>query len=151
MTMYTGNGIISHVLAFPLRDICAKIEPASLATCAMQVRQGVDRISPQYIREFIRLGDSAPDSFQRLMAYMIHVPTRFCVSSQARIDYYGVDFGNGPPVWVSPPKTYVPGYSSILPAPASCKDFYIYLSVKNNVMARVLSHPFWNDMTELVY
>ncbi|KAJ1794074.1 hypothetical protein LPJ59_004613 [Coemansia sp. RSA 2399] len=151
LARYTGNGILSHILAFPLQDICADIEPMSLARCALRVREGVDRISPQYVREYIDLGDSAPDCFQRLMAYMMRVPTRFCVSSQARMDFYGVDFGNGRPMWVSPPKTYVPGYSSILPAPRSSGDFLIYLSVKGSIMSKVLCHPFWNSMVELVY
>ncbi|KAJ2554677.1 hypothetical protein EV175_002514, partial [Coemansia sp. RSA 1933] len=151
LAKFTGNGILSHILAFPLENIRAEIDPMSLAKCALQVRQGINRISPKYVRQFIDIGDSAPDCFQRLMANMMHVPTRFCVSSQSRMNFYGVDFGNGRPMWVSPPKMYVPGYASILPVPDSSGDRLVFLSVKKDIMAKVFCHPYWNSIAELVY
>ncbi|KAI9506795.1 transferase [Coemansia spiralis] len=151
MTKYTGNCIITRVLSLSQQQLLSAIDENTIAACAAYVRRSVNDTNSRYVRRYVSIGESAPDFFLRLIAYMIYVPTRFCVSNQARMDYYNIDFGSGFPVWISPPKVYVPGYASVLPTRTSDGGCYVYLSVKKDAMARVLQHTFWQSIAELVY
>ncbi|KAJ1736149.1 hypothetical protein LPJ72_001552 [Coemansia sp. Benny D160-2] len=150
MTKYTGNCVVAPMLPFQYSDLRAKVSSESLAVCALKVRRLVDLVTPEYVRQCFDLIDTEPDCIMRATAYSSSIASGFCLSNHSRIDYYGVDFGCGTPVWINPPSTYVPNYATILPTSTYDGGCYIYLSLLKGDMERALQHKFWRSVTELV-
>ncbi|KAJ2558617.1 hypothetical protein EV175_000711 [Coemansia sp. RSA 1933] len=150
MANYTGNCVVAPLLPFQYRELRAELNDKSIAACAVKVRRLIAGITPQYVRERVNLIGADPDCIMRSAAYSSSVVAGFCLSNHSRIDYYGVDFGHGSPVWINPPKVYVPNYATILPTPTYDGGCYIYLSLIKNDMERALQNEFWRSVAELV-
>ncbi|KAJ1666503.1 hypothetical protein IW140_004164 [Coemansia sp. RSA 1813] len=150
MVNYTGNCVVAPLLPFQYKELRAEINDESLATCAVKVRRLVDLVTPNYVRQSVDLISSEPDCIMRGAAHSSSISSGFCLSNHSRIDYYGVDFGYGNPVWINPPKVYVPNYATILPTSTYNGGCYVYLSLLKGDMERALRHKFWCSIAELV-
>ncbi|KAJ1798589.1 hypothetical protein LPJ59_002398 [Coemansia sp. RSA 2399] len=150
MVNYTGNCVVAPMLPFQYRELRAELNDESIATCAVKVRHLVNRVTPQYVRGCVDLIGSEPDCIARSAAHSSSIASGFCLSNHSRIDYYGVDFGHGSPVWINPPKVYVPNYATILPTSTYDGGCYVYLSLLKGDMARALENKFWCGVADLV-
>ncbi|KAJ2841200.1 hypothetical protein GGI22_007995 [Coemansia erecta] len=150
MVNYTGNCVVAPMLPFQFRELRAELNSESVAACAVKVRRLVDQVTPQYVRGSVDLIGSEPDCMARAAAHSSSIASGFCLSNHSRIDYYGVDFGHGSPVWINPPKVYVPNYATVLPTSTYDGGCYVYLSLLKGDMARALQNKFWCSVTDLV-
>ncbi|KAJ2748656.1 hypothetical protein GGI19_006021 [Coemansia pectinata] len=147
---YTGNSVITRCLVNSMENLTSGINEQSLAQIAKRVRQLVDGVDPQYIGQFVDTLHKDPLCFMYPTTYALS-KTTMLLSNQSRFPLYHADFGDGIPTWVSPTRTFIPSFSSVLPAHPLTGGYVVYISMTERVMVKLLQNRFWMGTTDMVY
>ncbi|KAJ2810601.1 hypothetical protein H4S07_002574 [Coemansia furcata] len=147
---YTGNASVSRCLVGSMGSLTSGINGQSLTLVAKSVRQLVNGADSQYIGQFHDMIRKDTTCFMGPLIFgMANRP--FKLSNISRLTMYRVDFGNGIPAWMSPVRTIIPNCSFILPAHPSTDGYFIYMSMTELSMAKILQNKFWINIADVVY
>ncbi|MGY1549314.1 acyltransferase [Streptomyces sp. MN6] len=145
---YGGNAVSNTTAALPARAL--REEP--LAHTASAVREALDRVTPQRIRE-----EAAFLEAQRRAGRVNRVLSRMALDSfvdtvslnnVSRLPVYAIEFGAGRPFWFEYPATPVPWTVLITPTPDDDHSRDVHLSVPREA-AEALRTPEWSRRLHL--
>ncbi|KAJ2832115.1 hypothetical protein FBU31_002141 [Coemansia sp. 'formosensis'] len=147
---YTGNSVLTSCLVTSMQSLVDGTDIQSLALIAKSVRQLVNNVDPPYIGQYIDMLHKDPACFMCSPTSALS-KTTMLFSNRSRFPLYRADFGDGIPTWVSPIQTFFPNFSSILPTNPSTGGCFIYISMNERVMDRILLNKFWISSAKVVY
>ncbi|KAG9249491.1 transferase family protein [Emericellopsis atlantica] len=147
---FTGSCAVGIYVEAPLNLLLQPITPSSLSAVAAISREAVSKVDVHVITSLAKkatkamqvLGDKA-----RLL-YSLMVCQAF--SNQSRLPFYEIDFGAGGPLFVAP-MAYSKSLAVIVPSPPGSEDVYVYLTLEEREMNRILQNEGFMSMVKLYY
>ncbi|KAJ2042808.1 hypothetical protein H4S04_007104 [Coemansia sp. S16] len=148
---YTGNCVIPQLAVNSLQRMESPITPESHAQVASRVRAAVQDLDGPYISQFVHTLNRFPSSFAQPLVYTINHPEKVFITNQSRFPLYGLNFGFGTPVWVSPIPHSAINFVKVMPVHPSQTGYNIHMTTTSRAMSNILCNASWLDLATLIF
>ncbi|KAJ2066174.1 hypothetical protein GGH13_005822 [Coemansia sp. S155-1] len=148
---YTGNCVIPQLAVNSLQRMESPITPESHAQVASRVRAAVQDFDGPYISQFVHTLNRFPSSFAQPLVYTINHPEKVFITNQSRFPLYGLNFGFGTPVWVSPIPHSAINFVKVMPVHPSQTGYNIHMTTTSRAMSNILCNASWLDLATLIF
>ncbi|KAG5984545.1 hypothetical protein E4U55_004328 [Claviceps digitariae] len=147
---YTGNCAVGLFVKIPSNYLLQPISKTSVAEVARYSRHTISRVD----RHTIEISLRRATRFTQLLGnrvrdlYALMICQAF--SNQSRLPFYEVDFGHGRPVFVAP-MAYSRTVAVVAPSPPPSTSSFVYLTLEEGQMARLLEDKGFMKFADLIY